>query len=187
MGRTFEAGAALRPGFFAQEPPRAGTAPAGQAGRATRAGAAIVASFRRCCVQVGFDPLAFAAPVAKAVAGAIQTRCAFVCTSGRASGSARHAALERATAAPTTAIGSAQLNAVTIKAASLPARTAGAAAFELTGTALPMCVVKRRQSRIAGKGHHKPEQEESQNSEHRALMVGATERPIKPYSLSLSV
>ncbi|NOD76495.1 hypothetical protein [Ruegeria sp. HKCCC2117] len=76
---------------------------------------------------------------------------------------------------------------MTIKAASLPARTAGATAFELPCAALSLGVVERCQSRIAGKGHHKTEQEESQNSEHRALMVGATERPIKPYSLSLSV
>ncbi|WP_209506625.1 MULTISPECIES: hypothetical protein [unclassified Ruegeria] len=73
-----------------------------------------------------------------------------------------------------------------IKAASLTAGTAGGAAFELARTALALCVVERRQCRIAGKHQSKPDQEDSQGSEHRALMVGATERPIKPNSLSIS-
>ncbi|WP_171124343.1 MULTISPECIES: hypothetical protein [unclassified Ruegeria] len=86
-------------------------------------------------MKIGRGPLALTPRIAKAAAGAVKARPALVYPSWCAS-AACDAPLERATCAPTPAIGAAHRNTVAVETASLPAGTAARTAFELTTGAL---------------------------------------------------
>ena len=125
MFRTFEAGAALRAGFGAEEPSGPRAASVRQAGGPGRADAAADTFRGRAYLGPAISfPDAFTGSGAGHSRRACQARGAFAGSGRRATGAAGDTFLERPARTPAPAIGAARRNAVTVPAASLRGRAA---------------------------------------------------------------